>query len=88
MPDLNGPANRVFNISDSGAYMVERRFEGRCNCKQKLLPALTDRLGDIQDLHAGANGTCPSHVLQVGRCRLKRVDLLLKSMLKAPAFCA
>ena len=33
----------------------------------RLEPSHQERLGEIQDLHAGANGNCPYQALQGGR---------------------
>mmetsp|Transcript_19225 Transcript_19225/g.31098 ORF Transcript_19225/g.31098 Transcript_19225/m.31098 type:complete len:433 (-) Transcript_19225:406-1704(-) len=59
--------DRVYSLDGNGEYVVERRCEGRCYCKRSLEALLTERLGEIQDLHAGANGNCPYQALQGGR---------------------
>ena len=62
--------SRIFNLEPGGVnYLVEKRADPnnvRCSCSTSLLPALTDLLGNIEDLHKISKGQCPYRALQCG----------------------
>ena len=62
--------SRIFNLEPGGVnYVVEERADPnnvRCSCSTSLLPALTDMLGKIEDLHKISKGQCPYRAMQCG----------------------